>query len=165
MKKINMKNIFLKNLEIKNCILLIALVLIDQISKNYLIAHLPEYNYNITLTSFLDIKYAWNYGISFGLFDGAGRYGNIFFGILNSLILSYLFYLAQTSDDKLEKYAYIIISAGAIGNLIDRAIHGAVFDFILIHYGDLRFAIFNFADSFVSFGVFLAIIANYYNKK
>ena len=159
-----MKNIFPGNLEIKSCILLIALILIDQISKNYLIIHLPKYNYNITLAPFFDIKYAWNYGVSFGLFDGTGRYGNIFFGILNSLIVAYLFYLAKNTDNKLEKYAYIIISSGAIGNLIDRAIHGAVFDFILLHYGDLRFAIFNLADSFVSFGVFLVIIANCYNK-
>jgi signal peptidase II len=153
-----MKNTSVQSLFKNNIILLsffLILVAIDQYSKFYLIEYLPTIDYKLEITSFLDFQFAWNYGVSFGLFHNFRTYSNIFFGIFNSCIVFYIFYLMRNSVDNLERYGYLIIAAGAVGNLIDRVNYGAVFDFILFHYNEWQFAIFNFADVCVSFGVFL----------
>ena len=158
MKKINMKNILAPNLSknnIMNFLLFLLLVAVDQITKLYLISYLPTVEYKMEITSFLDFRYAWNYGISFGFFDDHHKYSNIFFGIFNSCIVVYILFLMKNAKSKLEQYSYLIISAGAVGNLIDRINHGVVFDFILFHYDIWQFAIFNLADLFVSCGVLL----------
>jgi signal peptidase II len=139
-------------------ILFIVLIAIDQCSKFYLIEYLPTIDYKLEVTSFLDFQFAWNYGVSFGLFHNFRTYSNIFFGVFNSCIVFYIFYLMRKAAGNLERYGYLIITAGAVGNLIDRVHSGAVFDFILFHYGKWQFAIFNFADMCVSFGVFLLLL-------
>ena len=139
-------------------ILLICLITLDQITKYSLIEYLPKVGYKIEVTDFLDFRYAWNHGISFGLFSNHREYSNIFFGLFNSCTVLYILFLAQKSVSNLERCGYLIIASGAIGNLIDRIHYGAVFDFILLHYGVWQFAIFNLADFFVSLGVLLLII-------
>ena len=54
-------------------------------------------------------------------------------------------------------YALALILGGALGNFIDRMAHGQVLDFISLHYHQYYFAIFNFADTFVSLGLFCLI--------
>ena len=53
--------------------------------------------------------------------------------------------------------AYALILGGANGNLIDRLRHGYVVDFILVHWRDYSFAIFNLADSAIFLGAVLWI--------
>ena len=67
--------------------------------------------------------------------------------------------------NKSEFFAWHIVIGAAIANLIDRITNGSVLDFIIIHYENIYFpAIFNFADAFISLGVFLLII-NYFIYK
>lgn len=53
--------------------------------------------------------------------------------------------------------AYAIIISGATGNLIDRFINGAVFDFIYLHYQNYHFPVFNLADCYISLGIMMLI--------
>jgi len=55
----------------------------------------------------------------------------------------------------------IFIFAGAISNVLDRCIHGAVVDFIALSYHDWHFAVFNVADIFIFLGVMLMLILEY----
>jgi signal peptidase II len=148
------------NIKIITSVLL--LVLIDQITKTFFIWHLKtQPGYTIELLPFLDIVYAWNYGISFGLFSNYYQYSNYVFLILNSAIVTWLCYILYSSSDSLTKLGLILIISGAIGNLIDRISRGAVFDFIFVHYQSFEFPVFNIADSNITIGV-IVFICNYF---
>lgn len=146
--------------------IIIILVIIDQVSKSYLIHILPNTsNRIISLTSFLDIVYIWNYGISFGILRDYYQYSNMLFMILNSLIVLYLYYHITIINTLISFLGYSVIIGGALGNLIDRFFRGAVFDFICFYYKDIFFPIFNLADSFIFIGVLLVLFDNYFNKQ
>ena len=53
---------------------------------------------------------------------------------------------------------YAAIVGGAIGNVIDRGIHGAVVDFVLAYWGAWRFPVFNLADTAITLGVMIIIM-------
>lgn len=139
-------------------LLLNVLILLDQASKTFLIQYLKEQpGYIVELAPMLNIVYAWNYGISFGLFRDYYQYSNYAFLILNSFIILYLSYLTLKSESCLSFLGFSIIIGGALGNLVDRIFHGAVFDFIYFYYEDLSFPAFNLADSFITIGACLLI--------
>jgi len=135
------------------------LLLLDQFSKNYFIKNLKFFEgYQIKITNFLSVVYAWNYGISFGFFSEYRQYSNTIFLVMNFAITLYICFLAKGSNAKMELLSYVLIISGAIGNLIDRIYRGAVFDFIKFHYNEHYFPVFNFADSYISIGAFLLFL-------
>jgi len=145
---------------------LLILVLFDQLSKTYLISYLKtEPNFILEILPFLDFVYAWNYGISFGLFKQYYQYSNYVLLVLNSFIVMYLINMLVKSESKLSIYGLNLIISGAIGNLVDRIIRGAVFDFIYFNYQDFSFPAFNLADSFISIGAALFIYDYFFKKK
>ena len=141
------------------------LAVIDQITKWWFISYLPQkIGLTLKVTSFLEIVYSWNHGISFGMFKKYYQYSNIIFILLNSLITAYLWSLMLRCKSALPFLGYSCVISGAIGNIIDRIFRGAVFDFIYFHYGDYGFPVFNLADSFISIGV-AVLIYDYYKPK
>lgn len=145
--------------------IIITLVIIDQLTKWWFIDNLRwRPALTLKLTSFLDMVYSWNYGISFGLLRNYYQYSNGFFIVTNSVIVCYLYYMMIRSTSIAAFAGYSFVIGGAIGNLIDRFVRGAVFDFIHFHYYDYSFPIFNLADSFISLGVFV-LIRDFYNSK
>ena len=145
-------------------IITLIVVFLDQFSKTFLIDFLktkPGHIFHIN--SFLDIVYTWNYGISFGLFNKYQKYSNIIFLVLNTTLILYL--IAIYLFDKHSSKLYLLIIGGGIGNLIDRLIRGAVFDFIHVYYQNYHFPVFNIADSFISIGIFLFIFEHLIFKK
>ena len=133
-------------------------IVLDQASKTFLITFLKEKpGYMIELMPMLNIVYAWNYGISFGLFRDYYQYSNYTFLILNSVIILYLSYLTIKSDSCLAFLGFSTIVGGALGNLVDRIFRGAVFDFLHFYYEDFSFPAFNLADSFITIGAGLLI--------
>lgn len=149
----------------KNTYLVILFLLIDQISKNFVINYLNKIPYRIkNINSSFDLVYVWNHGISFGILGGYDISNMVFF-ILNCIIVIYLLSLLFQSKNKLEIFAYNLIIGGAIGNLFDRVTRGGVFDFIHLHYKEYSFPIFNGADMFVSLGIYIIIYENIIRKK
>lgn len=145
-------------------ITILILVALDQLSKGFLITYLKTQPlYIIEVMPFLDFVYAWNYGISFGLFRQYYQYSNIVFLLLNSMIVIYLSNLLTKSDSCIAQAGLTLIIGGAIGNIIDRLFHGAVFDFIYFHYQDYAFPAFNLADSFITVGAALFLYKYYFN--
>ncbi len=143
------------------------LIIFDQISKNFFICYLktkPFFIYKVT--PFLNMVYVWNYGISFGIFNKYQQHSNIVFIIINSITICYLLYWIKSNTTKTYLFiSTILITAGAISNVIDRVIKGAVFDFILLHYNnDIFFPVFNLADFMISLGIII-ILYNVYIKK
>jgi signal peptidase II len=160
----NMQSRFMLTRSIISIVIIAFLVVIDQFSKTFFIQYLTtQPDYMIRLSAFLDIVYAWNYGISFGLFSQYKEYSNGVFLVFNSLIVLYLWYIyiVDAQNPKL----FLLIISGGIGNLMDRVIRGAVFDFIDFHYGGYHFPAFNVADSLISIGIFLFILEFLFAKK
>lgn len=136
----------------------ITLLLLDQFSKLYLMQYLPRLpGEQVQILPFLKFVFSWNRGVSFGMFSG-WEHSNKFFLLLNAAIISYLLYFQYHLSDKWQKIAIIMVISGACGNLIDRILHDAVFDFIHFYYQQYHFPTFNPADAFISVGVFLYLL-------
>lgn len=116
--------------------------------------------YTISLTDFLDLAYSWNHGISFGMFQSY-EYSNKIFIIVASIIIIYVWKLLLDSKSYPMYVGYSMILGGAMGNLMDRIINGAVFDFISFHIGSFYFPIFNIADGLITIGALVVIYQHY----
>lgn len=111
-------------------------------------------------TSFLDFVYSWNRGISFSLFDNFEHANKIFIAI-SAIIIIYLWKLLLDARNYGIYKGYTYIIGGALGNLFDRMMNGAVFDFIAFHYNNIYFPAFNIADALITLGA-IRVIWEYY---
>ncbi len=154
------------NTLIEHLPLIMIVVLLDQATKSFFIYHVKEQiGMSIKITDFFSIVYAWNHGISFGIFSNYYQYSNYIFIAVNISITAYLVYLLTESRSLIERLGIAIILGGSVGNIIDRIFRGAVFDFLYFHYNDLGFPVFNLADCFINIGVFLIIVHCLFNIK
>ena len=153
---------------LNNISLTFLIFLLDRISKIYIINLDKKLSGSEIFSSkFINITLIWNEGIAFGLlsFDQ-----NNLYNLLTLLIIIVIFIIGwmTVKSHGLKKYSLIMILGGAIGNLYDRIFFKAVPDFIDFHVGNFHWFIFNFADVFITLGVFfmilLEIIDNNRNK-
>jgi signal peptidase II len=159
MNKFNLK-LFLVNFSI-----VFIIFLIDRISKLYIIKLAAlEKNFEVYVTSYLNLYLVWNKGIAFGLlsFDSSFIYNIVSFIILLIIIALILMIVKELHIFK--KNCLLIILGGAIGNLFDRIYYTAVPDFIDFHIGNIHWFIFNIADIFISVGVVCLIYAEIFFK-
>ena len=141
-------------------------IAVDQVSKYFAKDFLlGQQGYYYEITSFFDLVYSWNYGISFGMFSEHHAYANYVLIAVNSVITLYVWHLAFAARSYRYYVGYTLIVGGALGNLVDRIMHGAVFDFIYFHVGKYGFPAFNLADTFIFFGVVVAIYAHFEEEK
>lgn len=137
---------------------LASLILIDQISK-YLVIKNFSIGESLNLLPVLDVYLILNTGIAFSLFDDGGNLGRWLLVFLVSMVCVYLIYiLATESLSKYESVAMILILSGGLGNLIDRVFRGHVIDFINFYYDNYSFYVFNFADTYITFGVIFYLL-------
>lgn len=100
-----------------------------------------------------------NTGAAFGLFPDGGSIFMVVAIIVGAVII---YYYPQIPRDKLAyRIAMGMQLGGALGNLIDRLLHGPVTDFVSIG----RFAVFNVADSSISIGTAVLILAMWIDER
>ncbi|HAT8446115.1 TPA: signal peptidase II [Legionella pneumophila] len=108
----------------------------------------------------LNFTLAFNTGAAFSFLSGAGDWHRWFFAgfsFLMSIIL--LIWLVRTPEQaRFQSVGISLILGGAIGNLIDRGIHGYVIDFIDVYYKHHHFATFNVADSAICIGAAILVL-------
>ena len=158
----------LKNLD-KSFLIKLSLIFIifvtDRISKIYVI-YLDNklLGSEIFSSNFLNINLIWNEGIAFGLFSFNDK---IFYNILTIMIIIIILiiFIMTIKSDGFKKYSLLMILGGALGNVFDRLYYKAVPDFIDFHVGDFHWFIFNFADVFISLGVFFMILLEFLGNK
>ena len=119
----------------------VAAAAVDQAVKLWLL-----YGFGLTararvpVTPFLDLVLAWNTGISYGLFQESGPLWQwVLLGLKVTAVALLLIWLAQTRS-RLGGVALGLIIGGALGNAVDRALYGAVADFLHLHGGAVGFA-------------------------
>jgi signal peptidase II len=138
---------------------IIKLILADQVLKWWILSYLPTVPGRVwKVSSFFDIVYVWNHGISFGILSDYYQYCNYAFVVINFFIVGWLIFQLLKQSTISAFYGYCMVIGGALGNLADRIFKGAVFDFISLHYGDVFwFPVFNLADALISLGVILIL--------
>jgi signal peptidase II len=146
-------------------IIIILTIICDQATKYIAFANVNDYEI-ISLLPFINIIKAWNHGVSFGMF-GQFASSNIILLILTSLISIFIFYLMYIEKNKIDRLSFALIIGGAIGNIIDRIMHGAVADFIDFHIMNYHWFTFNIADAAISIGGAIIIFRSLfsYDKK
>jgi len=131
---------------------------IDQASKLWLlyVFNLPA-RAPVRLTPFLDLVMTWNKGISYGLFQQEGPFGQwVLLAIKVAAVALLMVWLARAGS-WLTAVSLGLIIGGAAGNAIDRLVHDAVADFILFHINTatihFNWYVFNLADVAIVAGV------------
>ena len=149
-------------MHILSAFLIIISILIDFFSKIY-ISNLLDNNETIIFTNYIILEKFYNKGIAFSVFNSDSALINYIILFIIILVIAFIIRLFLAQFNKLkqnEVIAYSLIIGGAVGNMIDRIMHGYVLDFIFIHYNNFYFpAIFNLADVSISLGVFFLLLA------
>jgi signal peptidase II len=107
----------------------------------------------VEITSYFNLLMAWNKGVSYGLFAQHGAMGRfVLIGISLAAVIGLFIWMAN-SFTRLAGLSLGLIIGGALGNLTDRIMHGAVADFFHFHYAGWSWYIFNIADVAIVAGV------------
>ncbi len=141
---------------------------LDQWSKAWVLSSLPEF----TAVPFLGDYWSWyrtyNKGAAFSFLSNAGGWQLWFFTALAVGVSGLLaWWLSRTARGQWRvAVPYALIIGGALGNVIDRLVHGHVVDFILWHVGDHWWPPFNIADSAIVCGaVGIAVFSLFDGKR
>ena len=77
-----------------------------------------------------------------------------------------IYYLIKNRNaSRFERTAMILICGGALGNMIDRVVHGYVVDFLNFYIFGYDYPVFNVADSFLVIGVAMLVIETIFSKE
>lgn len=140
--------------------LLIAAVIIvaDQFTKILILGSFQLGDVH-PVTPFFDLVRAHNHGAAFSFLHNASGWQRWFFLVLGLAAAVFIvFMLRRHGHQKMFGWALTLILGGALGNVIDRAIHGYVVDFIQVHAGSWYFPAFNVADSAITVGAVLLVL-------
>jgi signal peptidase II len=133
-------------------ILAVIIILADQFTKTLIIGYY-KLGDSTPVTSFFNIVRAHNTGAAFSFLANAGGWQRWFFtGIGAVATLFILWMLRSHHAQKLFAFALACILGGAIGNVIDRLLHGYVVDFLDFYVKGWHWPAFNIADSAIFIG-------------
>lgn len=134
-----------------------VIVVIDQITKVVIMQNFVLHE-TLFVTSFFNLVRVHNAGAAFSLLADAGGWQRVFFIVVAVVASIWVVWLLRRyPQQKLFCLALGMILGGAIGNLIDRVLFGAVVDFVQVHYAGYFFPAFNVADSAITCGAGLLI--------
>ena len=157
-----MAEIIKKN--ISNFVLILTIFLLDRVSKIIIINLENLYGVdNYSFTSFLNFELIWNDGIAFGMLSFNDQ---VYYNIITSIIIliTLVVFLVMINSSGIQKYGFMLVFSGSLGNLFDRLYYSSVPDFIDIHFNNFHWFIFNVADIFISVGVFILICSEFKKK-
>ena len=138
-------------------IIAILAFFIDQLSKWWILAFVMNPPKVISVTPFFNLVFAWNKGVSFGMFNDQGDSGAWILSAIAILITLVLIFWLIKAKTNITAIGLGAIIGGAIGNVIDRLNHGAVLDFLDFYVINLHWPAFNAADSFITIGAITLI--------
>lgn len=136
-----------------------AIVVVDQLSKFAILRSLSFGERIAVVPGLFDLTLVYNRGAAFSFLAGASGWQRWFFtglGIAAAIFIVWL--LARHGSQRLFAFALSLILGGAIGNVIDRVVHGQVVDFLLVYWQRWHWPAFNVADSAITVGAVLLIV-------
>ncbi len=156
----------LKHLDLRKFLfflLSILLFFVDQLSKYFVVLNSELLIYGVKITSFIDLVYVINKGISFGLLADLDI--SFYLGIFSMFASIFIFVWMLKTKIIYETLALSMILGGALGNGFDRVKDSYVVDFIDVHISNYHWPAFNFADLFISLGAIVFISSNFFFNK
>jgi signal peptidase II len=133
--------------------LAILVLFLDQVSKLAILEWVAPPAAGIPITGFLAVVLVWNRGMSFGMLNsGDPLVPWILGGLAVAVSIGLVWWLAR-AHRWLVVAGLGLVLGGAVGNLMDRLLYGAVVDFVLLHAGQWQWPAFNLADSAITLGV------------
>jgi len=138
----------------------LAVIAVDQASKTWIVGFFSERGGEpvAVLTPFFNLVLTGNRGMSFGLFNTNAAMNTGVFTALAGVIVIALFVWLRRAHNPLIRLAIGMIIGGAIGNVIDRLMRGAVVDFLDFHLGSWHWYAFNIADAAICLGVIALLL-------
>jgi signal peptidase II len=134
------------------------IILVDQFTKVLIVGyyHLGDSTY---VTSFFNVVRVHNHGAAFSFLAGASGWQRWFFTVLGFVASAVIIWMLKSHPgQRLFSFAMACILGGAIGNVIDRLVHGYVVDFLDFHWRVMHFPAFNVADSAITVGAVCLIL-------
>ena len=143
----------------------LLIILVDQVTK-YWISHQLMVGEAQPVNSFFSLVLFHNQGSAFNFLSSAGKMAVGIFSLIAVIVsLSIVIWLGKLpAGNKWQACALSFILGGALGNLIDRMIHGYVIDFLFFHYQQYGWPAFNVADSAITTGALMLIIGLFYYR-
>lgn len=138
--------------------LALVILIADQLTKTLILGHY-RLGDSTVVTGFFNIVRAHNPGAAFSFLAGASGWQRWFFtaiGVVATLVI--LWMLKAHAGQKLFSFALACILGGAVGNVVDRLMHGYVVDFLDFHWAGWHFPAFNIADSAITIGAACLIL-------
>lgn len=142
----------------KAAALTLGVLVLDQVVKAALRISIP-FGHEIPLLPIFSLVHVQNTGAAFGILPRS----NLFFIAVSILILALLAKLGRelSAQGSWARAGLPLVWAGALGNLIDRLRHGAVTDFLDVHWRGWHWPAFNVADSAISVGIACLVIQHF----
>jgi signal peptidase II len=145
---------------------LAAVILMADVFTKILILQNYQLGDSTFVTGFFNIVRAHNTGAAFSFLAGAGGWQRWFFTAIGVGAAVFIIWMLRShSGQKLFSFALACILGGAIGNVIDRVVHGYVVDFLDFHWPFLsglfhggHFPAFNIADAGITIGAIALIL-------
>ncbi|RQW24206.1 lipoprotein signal peptidase [Rhodobacteraceae bacterium CH30] len=143
--------------------LAVAIVVLDQLTKTWFNTEFRFGEVREVIPGFFNFTLLYNPGAAFSFLADAGGWQKYFFTALAFGVSGWLGWnIIKKRFSTLMNLAAAFIMGGAIGNVIDRMIHGHVIDFIQLHYyQSWYYPAFNLADSFICVGAVLMVIDSF----
>jgi signal peptidase II len=131
---------------------------LDQLSKHWVLAAYEGMQIPRPVMGGLNWVLVWNRGMSFGVLNHDVWWGPWVLGTVACVLLVILARWLWAATHALQALALGLIMGGALGNIVDRVLHGAVVDFIDMYWQQYHWPAFNVADSAICVGVVLLVL-------
>lgn len=141
-------------------ILACFLILLDQLSKNFIVNHFSLGENKEVIVNFFSISSHRNRGAAWGILQDSRLFFLVVTVIFIAILTHYLFKQKNTLSS-FDKGTFALIYGGAIGNFIDRLTRHEVVDFLDFRIFGYDFPIFNLADCFICVGVIFLLFKIY----
>lgn len=136
------------------------IVMLDQLTKIMVVRTFRLGERLKVIDGWFDLTLVYNKGAAFSFLAGADGWQRWFFIAVGVAAMAFILWLLlQHGSQRIFGFALALILGGAIGNVVDRVVHGQVVDFLLAHWNDRwYFPAFNVADSAITVGAALLIL-------
>lgn len=136
-----------------------GVIVADQLVKAWVVHHFALFE-RVHVLPVLDIILTYNRGAAFSFLSDASGWQRWLFVVLALIISAWIavyLWRSPREGDRWMAAALALIAGGAVGNVIDRLVHGYVIDFVQLHWQGWYYPAFNLADSAITVGALILL--------